>query len=68
MASAYECDRCGELYSDEARNRGVYLCDKDLCPRCQSQLDDWFADPNTAVMSFVEVDDDGYKHKSVKIH
>ena len=60
MANAYKCDRCGEVYPEKTYYCEARLYNKDLCPRCQSQLDAWFADPNKAVVSFVETGDDEY--------
>lgn len=60
MVNTYKCDRCGALYTDKTLYGDAYLHNKDLCPRCQEQLEAWFADPNKAVESFVETGDDGY--------
>ncbi len=47
---AYKCDRCERLYSDKpvgatltVRKNGVREGDSylDLCPRCQSELENW---------------------------
>ena len=52
MAKAFECDRCGTLYSDEDNKmpgifvgkRDEYYCFKtlDLCPVCQKRFEAWF--------------------------
>lgn len=51
IVTAYECDRCGELFKREYRaetriarkkpviNGGWYYLD--LCPRCQEELENW---------------------------
>lgn len=49
MARAYQCDRCGGfftkrfvgcLYDIVTKN---CECHKDLCPECNKQLDEWYA-------------------------
>lgn len=49
MASAKECDRCGELYKDKALFSNYiveYKClnkhTYDLCPSCYKSFDQWF--------------------------
>ncbi len=53
MAKAYECDRCGTLYSETDKNNtsglnNLYIMKPnrtrplDLCYVCQSKFDEWW--------------------------
>jgi hypothetical protein len=49
MASAYECDVCGNLFKRESvpdiavivYHHGYGETRKDLCPKCQAELETW---------------------------
>ena len=49
MASAKECDRCGELYKEKtifsdyiAEHKNLIFHQYDLCPKCFSSFREWF--------------------------
>ena len=49
MASAKECDRCGELYKEKtifseyiAEYKNLIFYQYDLCPKCLSSFREWF--------------------------
>lgn len=49
MANAYECDVCGDLFKRKSIPDVVVVVyhhnygetRKDLCPKCQKELEDW---------------------------
>lgn len=46
---AFKCDRCGNLYENYSEKaKPFYIttsyCTLDLCPECNKELKDWFAE------------------------